>query len=142
MNCCKCSQSVFQYNELSGYNDLDKSYVGILAQEIETILPGTIDILDDSKGETGLSDLRLFDASELTFTLINAVKELKTESDALKASNEELKEANDALKETTDALKASNEAFKAALEALTARLEALEQEKNAEQEKEAGQREQ
>ena len=87
----------FQYNELSGHKDLDKSYVGILAQEIETVLPGTVKTVDDSKGESGLSDLRLFDASELTFTLINAVKELKTVDDALKAADDALKASFDNL---------------------------------------------
>jgi len=80
----------FQYNELSGNTDLDKPYVGILAQEIETVLPGTVKTVDDSKGESGLSDLRLFDVSELTFTLINAVKELKAENEALRARVEAL----------------------------------------------------
>ena len=104
----------FQYNELSGHKDLDKSYVGILAQEIETVLPGTVKTVDDSKGESGLSDLRLFDASELTFTLINAVKELKTADDALKAED--------------DALKAS-------LDDLTVRVEVLEKRQEKQEEK-------
>ena len=82
----------FRYNAQSGQADLDKQYVGILAQEIEQVLPGTVHTIDDSTGATGLSDLRLFDASELTFTLINAVKELKTENDSLKAQLEALME--------------------------------------------------
>ncbi len=62
----------------------------MLAQEIESVLPGTVITIDDSDGKSGLDDLRLFDASELTFTLINAVKELKAENDTLKATLEAL----------------------------------------------------
>ena len=46
----------FQYNELSGHKELEKPYVGILAQEIETVLPSTVKTVDDSKGESGLSE--------------------------------------------------------------------------------------
>ena len=80
----------FQYNQISGYNNLEQWYVGILAQEIETILPKTIDIIDDRKGKTGLQDLRLFDASEITFTLINAVKELNEKVITLEEEKQDL----------------------------------------------------
>ena len=109
----------FQYNELSGHKALEKPYVGILAQEIETVLPSTVKTVDDSKGESGLSDLRLFDVSELTFTLINAVKELKATNEVLKATNDRLREA---------------------LAILTARIEVLEskQDEQEEQEEQSG----
>jgi GDP-D-mannose dehydratase len=45
--------------------------VGILAQEIEQILPGTISYVE----ENGLTDQRLFNADELTFLLVNATQE-------------------------------------------------------------------
>ncbi|HRD57328.1 MAG TPA: tail fiber domain-containing protein [Ferruginibacter sp.] len=61
----------FQYNELSGEEDLDQNYVGIIAQEIEKILPSTITIKEDDH----FKDKRMFDGSELIYTLINAVKE-------------------------------------------------------------------
>lgn len=61
----------FQYNELSGEEDLNKNYVGILAQEIEKILPSTISIKEDEH----FKDKRMFDGSELIYTLINAIKE-------------------------------------------------------------------
>jgi hypothetical protein len=51
--------------------------VGVLAQEIETVLPETVQratVPDDP----ALGDLRLFDSSMLTYVLINAVKELAT----------------------------------------------------------------
>mgnify|MGYP006073395663 CR=1 FL=1 len=74
----------FKYKENSGYSNTSKDYVGIIAQEIEQVLPSMVDQIDDSQGPSGLSDKRVFDSSELLWTLINAVKELKTENDSLK----------------------------------------------------------
>jgi len=74
----------FKYKENSGYSNTSKDYVGIIAQEIEQVLPSMVDQIDDSQGSSGLSDKRVFDSSELLWILINAVKELKTENDSLK----------------------------------------------------------
>jgi hypothetical protein len=65
----------FRYNEKSGYSDLDKSYVGFIAQEVEQIAPYMVERFDDSKGPSGLSDKRQFDESALNKILVNAVKE-------------------------------------------------------------------
>jgi Chaperone of endosialidase len=58
--------------------------VGVLAQEIETVLPETVHRVrampDD---EPALDDLRVFNAHALTFVLINAVKELAGKVDGL-----------------------------------------------------------
>jgi hypothetical protein len=64
----------FRYNGRGG-TQAGQAGVGVLAQEIEAILPETvrqISIPDDPE----LDDMRVFDASPLTFVLINAVKEL------------------------------------------------------------------
>ena len=64
----------FRYNGRGG-TQAGQAGVGVLAQEIEAILPETvrqISIPDDPE----LVDMRVFDASPLTFVLINAVKEL------------------------------------------------------------------
>jgi hypothetical protein len=74
----------FKYKKNSGYSNTSKDYVGIIAQEIEQVLPSMVDQIDDSQGPSGLSDKRVFDSSELIWTLINAVKELKAENDLLK----------------------------------------------------------
>ena len=66
----------FQYNELSGYDDTNKKHIGVIAQEIEKILPNTVDLFDDSQGASGLSDKRTFDSSEIIWLLVNAVKDL------------------------------------------------------------------
>lgn len=65
----------YQYNEKSKVYDTNKTYVGIIAQEIEKILPSTVITKNDS-ANTGLNDKKVFDSSELLYTLINAVKEL------------------------------------------------------------------
>lgn len=73
----------FKYKTQSGYNDTSH-YVGVLAQDIEKVLPSTVSQYDDSEGISGLSDRRQFDGSELMWTIINSIKELKTENDKLK----------------------------------------------------------
>ena len=82
----------FKYNTKSGYADTSSVFVGIIAQEIEQVLPSTVDKYDDSDGPSGLSDKRNFDSSEIQWTLINAVKELKIENDMLKARLSELEQ--------------------------------------------------
>jgi len=81
----------YRYNELSGYDDTRTQHVGVLAQEIEQILPSTVTTFDDSDGPSGLSDKRQFDPSELLWTTINAIKELKAKNDSLQVENEALK---------------------------------------------------
>jgi hypothetical protein len=71
----------FQYNQLSGYADTIKTYVGVIAQEIEKVLPSTVSILS---GDPLISNKRVFDNSELIYTLINAVKELHGQNQQLK----------------------------------------------------------
>ena len=61
----------FQYNGKGVYKADGATYVGILAQEIEKILPGTVTKI----AAGGFTDLRKYDGSELTYTLINAIKE-------------------------------------------------------------------
>jgi hypothetical protein len=51
--------------------------IGVLGQEIETIVPETIRrVTAAAPGEPAFDDLRVFDPSALTYVLINAVKEL------------------------------------------------------------------
>lgn len=64
----------FRYNGRGG-TPAGRVSVGVLGQEIETIVPETIQrvsVTDDP----GLDDMRVFDPSALTYVLINAVKEL------------------------------------------------------------------
>lgn len=64
----------FRYNGRAG-TPAGRPGVGVLAQEIETVFPETVqrvNVADDPS----LDDLRVFDPAALTFVLINAVKEL------------------------------------------------------------------
>lgn len=64
----------FKYNKKSGHPEeiLDSEHVGIIAQEIEKILPETVKKVK----ARGLEDARMFDMTNITYALINAVKEL------------------------------------------------------------------
>ena len=78
----------YQYNGKGGTNADGKTYVGLVAQEVEQVFPNSVTqfsakINDSDASET--SDLRQFDGSEIKWALVNAVKELKAELDAAKA---------------------------------------------------------
>lgn len=80
----------FNYNNLSGYDDTTTTHVGLIAQEVEQVLPSTVSNYDDSE-VSGIQDKKQFDSSEVLWTMVNAVQELKEENDALKTENEDLK---------------------------------------------------
>jgi hypothetical protein len=64
----------FRYNGRAGTSS-GRAGVGVLAQEIETVLPETVQRASVPDDPT-LDQLRIFDSSMLTYVLINAVKEL------------------------------------------------------------------
>jgi hypothetical protein len=76
----------YRFNDVTelGEKTNHKQYVGLIAQEVEATDLGTI-IAD------GLDGYKTIDPSELTFTLVNAVKELSAEVQALKAEVQALK---------------------------------------------------
>jgi len=67
----KINTVTFQYNGKGGYPDDGNTYTGVIAQEIEKVLPETVKKI---KSED-FDDQRKYDPSEITYTLINAVKE-------------------------------------------------------------------
>ena len=72
----------YQYNKKSPFkNESGEPMVGVIAQEIQEVLPSTV----TEKKTEHFEDLLSYDSSELLYTLINAVKELKAENDALRA---------------------------------------------------------
>ena len=79
----------YKYNELSGYKDTENDYVGIIAQEIEHVLPNTVSEFDDSNN-SGISYKKQFNGSEVMWTLVNAVKELTQKIETLEAHIKEL----------------------------------------------------
>ncbi len=62
--------------------------LGVIADEIESILPETVDTYKAklNPSDTSETEIKRFDATEITWLLVNAVKELKAEIDALKAA--------------------------------------------------------
>lgn len=57
------------------------TYVGVIAQQVREVLPGTV----KPQATAFLSDQLEFDGNELTYLLVNAVKELAAEVEALRA---------------------------------------------------------
>ena len=80
----------YNYNEKSGYDDITTTFVGLIAQEVENVLPNTVSVHDATDGPSGLADIRQFDSSEVLWALVNAVKELKAQNEALKSRVEAL----------------------------------------------------
>ena len=74
----------FEYNQLSGYTDTTKRFVGVIAQEIEKVLPATVTIVNS---DPKVQDKRQYDGSELVYALINAVKEQQKQIEDLKKQN-------------------------------------------------------
>jgi hypothetical protein len=73
----------FRYNGRGG-TPAGLTGVGVLGQEIETVLPETVRRIENAPAdEPELDNLRIFSAHALTFVLINAVKELAGKVDML-----------------------------------------------------------
>jgi hypothetical protein len=87
----KLNPVTFKYNEKSGYTDVNKSFVGFIAQDVETVAPYMVNLYDDSSGPSGLSDKRQFDESALNKILVNAVQEQQVQIEVLKKEMEEMK---------------------------------------------------
>jgi hypothetical protein len=68
---------VYDYNGKAGTIPNGRRNAGIIAQEIREIMPDTV----TQDAETGML---MFDATEVTWALVNAVKELKQELDILR----------------------------------------------------------
>ena len=86
----KINPIYYSYTEESGLKN-DPKYgqnIGISAQELQAIIPEAINVKDHKmKDGSVLKDaLELTKADAMWFALINAVKELKAENDALKAT--------------------------------------------------------
>ena len=62
----------------------DKEHVGLVAQELEEIFPTMVSKQEGVIDGVTVSDLRAVDASELIYALVNCVKQLKAEIEALK----------------------------------------------------------
>lgn len=81
----KINPITYDYNGLGGFKK-GKGGVGIIAQEIAEILPDSVSSIKGKLNETDEEEIEIlnFNGHELTYILINAVKELKAEIEILK----------------------------------------------------------
>jgi hypothetical protein len=89
----------FKYNEKSGYQ-IDKEYIGFIAQEVEAAAPYMVSEKDDSQGTSRLTDRKTLDESALTKLLVNAIKEQQAMIEKLEQQIHHLLD-NDKQKEAT-----------------------------------------
>ena len=83
----------YDYNGKAGFDSANTGNIGIIAQDVLSIIPEAINtynaiLNEDDKEKTELYN---FDSHSLTFILINAVKELSAKVDALELQIVELK---------------------------------------------------
>lgn len=79
----KLNPVTYRYNEMSGYKDTQKEYVGFIAQDVEEVAPYMVTLYDDSKGASGLKDKRVLDTSALNQLFVNSFKEQQKEIETL-----------------------------------------------------------
>jgi hypothetical protein len=90
----------FRYNGTLGY-PTDKRYVGVIAQEIQSVAPYTVDsyrakLNPDDAEET---DVLRFDGTALTYIAINAIKELDAKVEEIRELQKENRNLSDRLAE-------------------------------------------
>jgi len=76
----------YKYNGKAGLPE-EKQQIGVIAQDIQKVFPDAVQTYKAlfNNDDTEETELLAFNPSELTFTLINAVKELKAELEDLKS---------------------------------------------------------
>jgi hypothetical protein len=62
---------------------------GMVAQEIEGVMPDLVQRGQDKIGSIELADMRYFDPTNLVFACVNAIKDLKLEIEQLRAQVED-----------------------------------------------------
>ena len=81
----KIEPKLYDYNGKAGF-EKTKDNIGIIAQDIQNVMPETIKTYNTKLNEDDTEDTELlnFDGHAVTFALINAVKDLKSEIEELK----------------------------------------------------------
>lgn len=84
---------VFNYNGKGGTIDDSIDNVGVIAQEISKVFPNTVEAYNSKldKNDDEETEILSFNPHELTYALINSVKELNAEVQALRKELNELK---------------------------------------------------
>lgn len=76
---------VFQYRPETHCGVLGEDQIGLIAQEVEAIMPELVTVGPGAMGEILLEDMRVLDPTALTYALINAVKTLTARIATLEA---------------------------------------------------------
>jgi hypothetical protein len=94
--------------------------IGVIADEIEVLLPNTVDTYKAKLNidDTEEIDVKRFDATEITWLLLNSIKELSAKNDALEATTTSQQTKIDALEATTTSQQTKIDALEARLTAL------------------------
>jgi hypothetical protein len=81
----------WEYNGKAGTVN-DSKNTGVIADEIENVLPDTVSTYNAklNEGDENDSQIKKFDASEVTWLLVKSLQELKAENDSLKSRIEAL----------------------------------------------------
>ncbi len=76
----------FKYNGLAGYSDDGKEYVGVIAQDVLPVAPYMISTVRTKLNASDMheTDVLKYDASALTYVLVNSIKEQQTQIEELK----------------------------------------------------------
>lgn len=100
----------FKYNGLGGYDASEKEYVGVIAQDIKPIAPYMIETVNKKLQPTDstTTDLLMYDATALTYILVNAVKEQQIQINELKDQLKNATKSQLELKAEVQKLKAEN----------------------------------
>jgi hypothetical protein len=71
---CALAPVTFRFKPGTGFDD--RQHIGLIAQEVEHLMPEMVTKQEAKIGEHRYDDFRMLDASALTFALINSCKEL------------------------------------------------------------------
>ncbi|MCB0534616.1 MAG: tail fiber domain-containing protein [Lewinellaceae bacterium] len=77
----------------------DPQYIGLIAQEVQKVIPEAV--------ETDKGDYLFLNNDPIIWTMLNAIKELKAENDALKAENGKLTSQHGAFEKRIEAIEAA-----------------------------------
>ncbi len=128
----------FRYKEGMGISDIDRDYIGIVAQELAEIAPYMVDTImageqveelpDGTKRITKRGTERLvFNGSAFTFMTINAIQELDQQQAEQNDELEQLRTENDQLKQRLEQLETNAQTQTQQMELLQSRIQQLEQ---------------
>ena len=119
----KLTPVAYKFNNQSGYKDLDREFIGFIAQDIESITPYMVEIVDDTDGVSNLSDMRTVNESALTKILVNAVKEQQTIIEQQNKKIESISKENALLKSELNQIITSNQSLQKQIDKILSVLE-------------------